>query len=229
MNSPLPQPLPLGRWRSVRSSRTPRLTPRTPAPDTERGAHLPKTVAAWGVIALWLPYAALNTIFPGPVVTYGLGMALAILGVALLRLSGVSLREGFVRLAPLSRQGAMLLLVLLPVLPVAWIAGRLQPWSPLDDLVYAPASAVAQELYFRASLLIALTLVLRGRKHAALLLQAVLFGLWHLRAFVTVPLAPAAGIILATTVAGAVWGLQTRRDGTMVYAAAQHALFLALL
>ena len=63
----------------------------------------------------------------------------------------------------------------------------------------------------------------------ALLLQVVLFGLWHLRAFVTVPLAPAAGIILATTVPGIIWGLQTRRDGTMVYAAAQHALFLALL
>ena len=200
-----------------------------PLPDTEKGAELLKMVATRGVIALWLPYTALNTIFPGPVVTYGLGLALAILGLALLHFAGVSLRECFVRLAPLSRQGALLLLILLPVLTVAWFADRLQPWSPLDDLIYAPASALAQELYFRASLLVALTMVFRGRKHVALLLQAILFGLWHLRAFATVPLAPATCIILATTVAGIVWGLQARRDGTMAYAAAEHALFLALL
>jgi hypothetical protein len=44
-------------------------------------------LAAWAVIALWLPYAALNTIFPGPHLTYTLGLALAALGLALLRLA----------------------------------------------------------------------------------------------------------------------------------------------
>jgi membrane protease YdiL (CAAX protease family) len=189
---------------------------------------LPKTLTAWVVIALWLPYVALNAIFPGPQLTYALGLALAALGLALLGLGGVPLRDCFVRLAPLSRQGA-LLLVLMVVLPVALLAGRLQPWRPLDDVVYAPASALAQELYFRAGLLVALAIVCRGRKRITLVLQSALFGLWHIRAFAAVPLVPATGIILATTGAGLLWGLQVQRDRTMVYAAAQHALFLALL
>jgi hypothetical protein len=50
-------------------------------------ARLPARLAAWAVIALWLPYAALNTIFPGPHLTYALGLALAALGLALLWLA----------------------------------------------------------------------------------------------------------------------------------------------
>lgn len=95
------------------------------------------------------------------------------------------------------------------VLPVAWLAGRIQLGSPLDDLVCTPTSAFAQEIYFRASLLFALNIVFRKRKRITLLLHAALLGLRHLRhlwAFHAVPLAPLAGIILTTTVAELVCG-----------------------
>lgn len=196
--------------------------------EVSRGKRLPKTLASWVVIALWLPYIALNTMFPGPLLTYTLGLALALLGLTLLWLAGVPVRASYVLLAPLSRQGALLLFVLMLALPAAFIAGRLQPWRPLDDLVYAPASALAQELYFRAGLLVALTTVFHSRKSAALVAQGVLFGVWHLRAFAVVPLAPALGVILATTIAGLIWGREAQRDGTMIYTAAQHTLFLIL-
>lgn len=191
--------------------------------------RLPKRVGAWAVIALWLPYAALNTLFPGPLVMYAGGLVLALGGLGLLSLAGISPRECFVRLGMLSWWGVLLLLPLMVVLPAAMLAGRLQPWSPVEYLIYAPASALAQELYFRAGLLAALTIVCHGRKHIALLLQAALFGLWHLRAFMVVPMLPAIGIILATTLAGLLWGLQAQRDRTILYTTAQHGLFLALL
>jgi CAAX prenyl protease-like protein len=200
-----------------------------PAGKTSGGKRLSKALAAWLVIALWPPYVALNAIFPGPPMTYTLGLALALLGLMILWLAGMPLRACYVRRAPLSRQGALLLLVLMVVVPSALLAGRLQPWRPLDDLVYAPASALAQELYFRAGLLIALSTVFHGRQNVALVTQSVLFGLWHLRAFTVVPPAPAIGIILATTIAGLIWGRETQRDGTMIYAAAQHTFFLILL
>src|SRR5262245_33874376 len=114
-------------------------------------------LAAWLVVALWVPYALLNTLFPGPALTYALGMALALAGLALLWLAGITPRACFVRLAPLSWRGALLLGLLLVFIPAALLAGRGQPPSWLDDIVYAPASALAQELYFRAALLAALT------------------------------------------------------------------------
>jgi CAAX prenyl protease-like protein len=194
-----------------------------------RPVRLRRLLAAWAVIALWLPYVALNTIFPGPQITYLLAMALAALGLFLLRLSGISLGACYVRVGALSRQGALLLLPMLVVLPAALLVGRLQPWRPLDDLVYAPLSALAQELYFRGGLLVALATVCRGRKRMALAVQGALFGLWHLRAFTAVPMLPAAGIIVVTTIAGLLWGLQAQRDRTMLYAAAEHALILALV
>lgn len=198
-------------------------------PIAHRLVRLPRVMAAWMVIALWIPYVALNTYFPGPALTYALGMALATAGLGLLYVAGISPRKCYVCLGQLSWRGALMLLPLMVVLPAAMLAGRLQPWSSLDYLVYAPASALAQELYFRAGLLAALTIVCRGRKHIALLLHAALFGLWHLRAFMTVPLLPAVGIILATTLAGLLWGLQAQRDRTILYTATQHALLLALL
>jgi len=184
-------------------------------------------IAAWAVVALWLPYTALNTLFPGPQITYALGLALALLGLLLLRRAGISPGVCFVRVAPLSWQGALWLLPLLLAIPAAWLAGRFQGWNWLDNVVYAPLSALAQELYFRAALLAALTILCGGRRLLPLLLQSALFGLWHLRAFGSVPLLPAVGILVATAFAGFCWGMQARRDRTILYAWLEHTLLLA--
>lgn len=47
-----------------------------PFSDTKGGIRLHKTWARWTVVAPWLPYTTLNTIFPGLVAMYELGLAL---------------------------------------------------------------------------------------------------------------------------------------------------------
>jgi hypothetical protein len=184
------------------------------------------TPAAWGVVALWLPYTLLNTWFPGPALTYTLGLALTALALTMLWLGGLSPHALFLRRAPLSRPGAAILGALLLFIPAALLLGRGQPFDPLADLVYAPASALGQELFFRSALLVALLRLCGGRARLALLLQACAFALWHVRAFEVAGIGPAAGVLLVTFAAGALWGTQVQRDRTVLYAIAEHTLFL---
>src|SRR5262249_37226871 len=107
------------------------------------------TWAPWLVLALWAPYAALNTLFPGPLLTYALGLLLAALALGVLLRSGESPQALYLRLALPSRLGVLILVLLLLVfIPGALLAGRGQAFSALDALVFAPASALGQELYF---------------------------------------------------------------------------------
>ena len=186
------------------------------------------TPAAWIVIALWAPYAVLNTLFPGPLLSYGLGVLIALLALAVLWSAGISPRTCFLTLAPPSRQGLVLLALLSAFVPAVLLLGRGQTFSWLDDLIYAPASALGQELYFRSALLVALGTVWRGDTRLALVGQALAFALWHVRAFRVAPHAPALGVLVLTFVAGLLWGLQVRRDRTVLYAVVQHTIFLAI-
>ena len=181
---------------------------------------------AWLVVALWLPYAVLNTLFPGPVLTYGLGLLISLLALALLLLGGVPLRDCFLRAEHLSWQSGVLLLALSIFIPAVLLLGRGQQFRLLDDLVYAPASALGQELFFRSALLVALQRLASGKLGAALALQAGCFALWHARAFTVVAVAPALGVLVVTFAAGLLWGVVVVRDRTLLYAAAQHTLFL---
>jgi hypothetical protein len=188
--------------------------------------RLPVSLAAGVVIALVVPYTMLNFFFPGPVLTYALGLGLALIALGALWLAGLPPKASRVRLAPLSRRGGLVLAVLLLYLPGAvWLrAGR--PWDWLDALVFAPASALGQELYFRGALLTALGSIGAVRGWRAVALQALAFGVWHLRAFRVVAPGLALVVLGGTCVVGALWGWQTRRDGTLVYALAQHTAFL---
>lgn len=187
---------------------------------------LNQTRAAWLVVGLWVPYAALNTLFPGPLLTYALGLLLAALALGVLLRSGESPRALCLRLALPSRFGLLLLLLMLAFIPGVLLAGRGQAFSALDALVFAPASALGQELYFRAALLVALARLCAGRPRLAVLAQAGLFALWHVRAFLVVAPLPALGVLLLTFVAGLLWGTQVSRDRTILWVAAEHTLFL---
>lgn len=114
---------------------------------------LPFPVAAGIVIALGAPYTVLNTLFPGPVPTYALGLAIAALGLGALWLAGMPPVACFVRVAPLSRGGAWVLIGLCLYIPAVMLAGLTQPRQWVDASVYAVASALGQELYFRGALL----------------------------------------------------------------------------
>ena len=179
------------------------------------------------VVALWLPYLALNTAFPGPGLTYGLGLAIAAASVGALLLAGATSRELFLRPAPLSRVGAVLLLAVLVTLPLAVAVGRGQRLEWLGTFGAAPASAIAQEVYFRAALLAALDGLSRGRHGVSV--QALLFAFWHARAFREVDPGPALLVLLGAGVVGLAWGWQVRRDRTVIYATIEHALLLAAL
>ena len=191
--------------------------------------RLPVTLAAAIVVSLWVPYTLLNTIYPGPNVTYALGLALTGLGLGALWLAGIPAQDCFVRLAGVSRQGAVALGVLSVYIPLVLLAGYGRPWNWVADLVYAPASAIAQELYFRAALLSALTILTPKQPRAGVMLQALMYALWHARAFEVVPVAPALVVLAGTFVAGALWGWQVRHDRTVIYAALQHTLFLIVV
>src|SRR3954447_4326973 len=90
--------------------------------------RLPLPVAARFVVALWFPYAALNTIFPSPALTYTLGLAVAASALAVLRLAGLAWADLFLRVAWPSLPGGLLLLTMMLFIPAAMLAGRGQAW-----------------------------------------------------------------------------------------------------
>ena len=148
-----------------------------------------------------------------------------------LKRAGFSSFDLNLRHAPLSHQGALALaavtLLLLPILgsSTGWLG-----WRWLPALVYAPASGIAQELYFRSALLSALTRALSGRNTPALMVHALVFAGFHLRTFRSLPSLPIAILVaLVLLLAGLGWGWQVQRDRTVLWAMLQHSLFLMLM
>jgi hypothetical protein len=144
------------------------------------------------------------------------------------RISGSS--ETYLKYRPLSLKGGLALLVATVfMLPILGSSTGFTGWQWLPALVYAPASGIAQELYFRASLLPAFE-KWAGNKDFALVLHGLVFIVFHLRTFIAIGLQPIA-ILTAVVLfaAGCVWGWQVQRDRTVVWAMLQHSLFLAFM
>lgn len=154
-----------------------------------------------------------------------------IVSVASLLVSGLSFADLNIRFGRISLPGFLTLVattvLLLPILgsSTGW-AG----WNWLSGLVFAPASGIAQELYFRGSLLPALERALHGKKVAALLLHALIFVGYHFRTFRAVSSSPIV-ILIAVVLfaAGCGWGWQVQKDRTVVWTMGQHSLFLMLM
>jgi len=192
--------------------------------------RLKPCAAAAVVIVLWLAYTTLQTLSVMEMVGEGwsamLGFLPGILGVAVLLAAGVSREDCFLRLGRLSWQGlavlaAVFVFALAAVLPVMEWRG----WSWLQALVYAPASGVSQELFFRAALLPAMRLLAKKQAGLALVLHSVLFGLWHIGPlFLGAPLWAVIAVMLVPFLSGIGWGWQVQRDGTVVWAMVQHSL-----
>ena len=135
------------------------------------------------------------------------------------------------RLRRPSRSGIIVLAVVtVLLLPILAPSSGFTGWRWLPALVYAPASGIAQELYFRASLLPGLQRAFKGRQTPALLAHALIFIGFHFRTFQALP---SIGIALVVAVvlflAGCGWGWQVQRDRTVVWAVLQHSLFLILM
>jgi hypothetical protein len=181
---------------------------------------------AMALVYTWLdvsqlgePLQSLLAFIPGVVSLLALGAA------------GMSRAELNLRWAPISRPGigvlAAITILLLPILgsSTGWIG-----WHWLPALVYAPASGIAQELYFRSTLLPGLERAFAGRKTIALLVHSAIFVGFHLRTFLALP--SFTFTLVVTTVlflAGCGWGWQVQRDRTVAWAMLQHSLFLMLM
>ena len=188
--------------------------------------------AAAGIVAmLWVAYVVVYSLpLHDTLVGILLELIAGVVGVGVLLAAGLRRRDCYLRLGPISRQGlavlaALFLVLIPPLLSGQWVGFRLLPM-----LVYAPASGIAQELFFRATLLPTFVKMLGRRPGLAVGLHAVLFALWHVpRSLMTAPVAPIPATIAITAVtflAGVGWGWQVQHDRTLVWSLAQHVFFL---
>jgi len=140
------------------------------------------------------------------------------------------LNETYLQYRPLSLWGFLALLAAtILMLPILAANTGFIGWQWLPALVYAPASGIAQELYFRASLLPALEKWV-GKKPLALVLHGLVFIVFHLRTFIAIGLQPIALVVVVVLFsAGCVWGWQVQRDRTVVWSILQHSLFLMFM
>lgn len=181
------------------------------------------------ILLLYAIYTILYTLHPGDSAAAILEFAPGILAVCLLCSTGSSLRDCYLRFAPLSRKGLTLLALSTLFMPVVLLTGRWQGWSGMRGLVYAPASGISQELFFRAALLPALMMVFRTNPRTALIVHALLFAAWHLPTAVLAAPAPAVvGIAVVTTINGILWGKQVQHDGTVMWVMIYHSLLLSV-
>jgi hypothetical protein len=192
---------------------------------------IPFHLAMLLTLAMAFSYTVLDTLQPPEP---GLSLlAFAPGGISLLALAGAGLsrKQLHLRVASLSRPGfATLGAVTLLLLPILGSNTGWTGWRWLPALVDAPASGIAQELYFRSSLLPGLERVFGGRKTVALLVHSGIFIGFHFRTFQSIPsiplILPVAGVLF---LAGCGWGWQVQHDRTVVWAMLQHSLFLVLM
>ena len=182
------------------------------------------------VLLLWAGYTALQVL---SVVGYFsvdasvmLGFIPGLLGIYTLLSAGLTHWDCFLTFKPLSQKGfwvlaGIFIFVLSAVLPFSvW-----QGWSWKAALVYAPASGIAQELFFRSVLLPVMQVTVRNKKYLALLLHSLLFGLWHIGPlFMGAPTWAVIAVMLVPFICGIGWGWQVQRDRTVIWAMIQHSL-----
>jgi len=192
---------------------------------------IPFTFALVITLAMGLAYTVLDTFqFPEPIQSLlaFLPAAISLVALSAARLSRAELN---LRLSAISRAGVIALaattILLLPILgsSSAWIG-----WRWLPALVYAPASGVAQELYFRSALLSGLQKAFGGRKTIALITHSIIFIGFHFRTFQAIP---SVSVVLVVAVvlflAGFGWGWQVQRNRTIIWAMLQHSIFLMVM
>jgi membrane protease YdiL (CAAX protease family) len=193
--------------------------------------RIDSTLAISLVLLLWLAYTTLQTLFvlgfANEAWSAVLGFVPGFLGVGILLLAGSSFQDCFLRFSRLSWSGfavlaGIFIFAMAAVLPFsAWVG-----WSWTAALIYAPASGISQELFFRSSLLPAMRTTFPKRPSLALVLHSAFFGLWHIGPlFLGAPLWAVLAVMFVPFVSGIGWGWQVERDGTVAWAMLQHSLF----
>ncbi len=192
-----------------------------------KGIHLPLPVSIGFVLLGWVIFTALFLLAPREPWNSLLAFIPGLMGIAALLAAGFTPDDCYLRLAPISKAGlavlgAFLFFFILSSVP----SGQWIGWNWLAALVYAPASGIAQELFFRASLLPALIKMFRGKIHLALVVHSGLFVLFHLRTFMVAPFWGDVGVCIFTFLGGMAWGWQVQCDRTVIWAMVSHSLAL---
>ena len=178
-------------------------------------------------LVLWAVFTAIHTLELDDPLNSILFFVPGVLGVAVLIYAlGYSPADLYLRVAPISRAGIAALAAFSPFLVPILLTGDWIGWNWTSVLIYAPASGISQELFFRATLLPVFVMFFRRKPLLAIVLHSLTFGLWHLPlALITDP-SGAAAITLVPLVGGLAWGWQVWRDKTVVWAMVHHTLFL---
>ncbi len=184
------------------------------------------------VLGAWLAFSALFVLYlPEPWASLT-GFIPGVIGVGGLLLSGATWQACYLQFKRLSREGTLVLAAMfIPMVPVVLVGFDQEGWSGWDwkaALVYAPASGIAQELYFRSALLPALEATF-GRRRLALVTSSVLFALFHAGMFTVAPVGAAVSALVVTFVVGMGWGWQVQRDQTVIWAMAHHSILQMIL
>ncbi len=207
----------------------------TESPARSRGSATRVGLALAAILVSWLLYTILHILSVVGVVGKGWAAALSFLpgavGLASLLAAGLSPEQCYLRYHPISRKGAVVLVAvfifaLAAIVPVSHWTG----WDWSAALLYAPASGISQELFFRAALLPALMAVSRRGPGMPLVAHAALFGLWHIPPlFVGAPWWAVLAVTAVPFLSGIGWGWQVQRDRTALWAMIQHSLIWVVL
>jgi len=182
------------------------------------------------IILLWAAYTTIFTLHPSDTISANIELIPGIIGITVLLIAGFTPEQCYLRLAPISKPGLVVLisftLALIPIL----MTGKWVGWSWLPVLIYSPASGVAQELFFRSSLLPVLIRIFKTKNLTAVFVHAILFTLWHVPlAFTKAPIPGAIAVTIVTFIGGMAWGWQVQRDRTVYWAMIQHIAYLMVM
>ncbi|MDL1943602.1 CPBP family intramembrane metalloprotease [Chloroflexi bacterium CFX2] len=183
--------------------------------------------ATWIILLLWLVYTILYTLHPSDAPAVFLEFVPGVLAVAALLAAGISRQECYLRIAPISRTGLKLLAVSFLFVPIILLTGHWRGWNGPSVLVYALASGISQELFFRAALLPLLLAKFKSKPFLAISIHSLFFALWHApKAYMTAPLGGLIGVVAVTFINGLLWARQVERDRTVVWLMGYHSILL---
>jgi membrane protease YdiL (CAAX protease family) len=190
-------------------------------------------IALWMVILLWMANVFLFALYLEEPFTSVIGFLPGLLGVIILSLSGFRRADCYLRFGWISWVSlGIYILMLTLMVPVVLMGIHSVNWAGWDwvmMLIYAPASGIAQELFFRSTLLPALRRAFTGRAFLALIISSLMFALYHAGMFLVAPAGVAAGALVVTFLAGMGWGWQVGRDRTVLWAMVHHTLLQMIL
>jgi membrane protease YdiL (CAAX protease family) len=173
-------------------------------------------------------YTVVYSLHPGDPLAAVLEIIPGILAVSTLVATGFQRETYYLHIAPISRAGAALLAASIIFMPAVWLTGRWTGWNWAAALIFAPASAIAQELFFRSALLFILIATVKKRPFYAILIQSMLFAVWHIpNAYMGgAPVIGVIAVVVVTFLCGLLWSSQVQRDGTIIWVMIYHSVLL---